>query len=129
MKLDKYDSFILEKRIAQISSNIEVVYGFDIIKTIHADKQSDFSKRNIGHNHTISNREISDFVELFKSDISQHIANGEIVGETKFVIRSKNLSIVFNAVEVTPKYWKLVIITLWPGYDIKVGYNQLVLDK
>lgn len=134
MKLNKYDSFLLEKRIAQISSNIEVVYGFDIITTIHSDDRSDLSKRKMGYNHQMTNKEITNFIEIFKKEISEYIANGDIVNDTLFVIRglNKKIAMVLKASEVTSKYWKLVIITIFPesqDHKLKTRYDQLVLEK
>ena len=67
----KFDNYILEKRIGQISANIEVIFAFDIIKTVHADDRSDFSKRNLsGENQThISNGEIVNLISIFRREI------------------------------------------------------------
>ncbi len=58
---------ILEKRIDQISSTIEVTFGFDVIKTTHANDRSDFYKRGLdGNQNSISNAEMSEFVNYIK---------------------------------------------------------------
>lgn len=134
MKLDKFNSFILERRISQISSNIEITYGFDIIKTKHSEERSDLSTRGLGYNHHISNEAITKFIDMFKQDISESIASGEISNETAFVIRSEsqNLSMAIVAEEVTPKYWKLIITTIFPESEdnkFRTGYKQLVFNK
>ena len=75
--MDNFNEFqkllILEKRIAQISSTIEVTFGFDIIKTTHADDRSEFAKRGLsgGNQNPISNAEMSEFVSYFKRDIAE----------------------------------------------------------
>ena len=107
---------ILEKRISQISSTIEVTFGFDIIKTTHADDRSDFAKRGLsGNQNPISNAEMSEFVSYFKRDIAEGIATGDIVNQTEFVIRSldRELSMAIIAEEAGQSSWKLVIKTVF----------------
>jgi hypothetical protein len=126
---------ILEKRISQIASTIEVTFGFDIIKTTHADDRSDFAKRGLGGNQNpISNAEMSEFVSYFKRDISEGIATGDIVNQTEFVIRSleRELSMAIIAEEVAQNYWKLVIKTVFresEEHRLKTGVDQLVYEK
>jgi hypothetical protein len=126
---------ILEKRIAQIASTIEVTFGFDIIKTTHADDRSDFAKRGLGGNQNpISNAEMSEFVSYFKRDIAEGIATGEIVNQTEFVIRSldRELSMAMIAEEVGKGYWKLIIKTVFRESDehrLKTGVDQLIYEK
>lgn len=126
---------ILEKRISQISSTIEVTFGFDIIKTTHADDRSDFAKRGLsGNQNPISNAEMSEFVSYFKRDIAEGIATGDIVNQTEFVIRSldRELSMAIIAEEVAQNYWKLVIKTVFRESDehrLKTGVDQLVYEK
>jgi hypothetical protein len=126
---------ILEKRIAQISSTIEVTFGFDVIKTTHADDRSDFAKRGLsGNQNPISNAEMSEFVSYFKRDISEGIATGDIVNQTEFVIRSldRELSMAIIAEEVAQTYWKLVIKTVFresEEHRLKTGVYQLIYEK
>jgi hypothetical protein len=126
---------ILEKRISQIASTIEVTFGFDIIKTTHADDRSDFAKRGLsGNQNPISNAEMSEFVSYFKRDIAEGIATGEILNQTEFVIRSleKELSMAVIAEEVANNYWKLIIKTVFRESDehrLKTGRDQLVYEK
>ena len=129
------NEFILEKRISQISSNIEVSFGFDLIKTIHSEERSDTSKRNYDDSYkNISNLEMSQFVEYFKKEIAEGIINGDIVNQTQFVIRSLDLglSMALIANEQSLTYWKLIIKTVFPEseeHKLKIGFNQLVYDK
>ena len=126
---------ILEKRIDQISSTIQVTFGFDIIKTTHADDRSDFAKRGLsGNQNHISNAEMAEFVSYFKRDISEGIATGDIVNQTEFVIRSlpRELSMAIIAEEVAQTYWKLIIKTVFRESDehrLKTGPDQLVYEK
>ena len=126
---------ILEKRISQIASTIEVTFGFDIIKTTHADDRSDFAKRGLGGNQNpISNAEMSEFVSYFKRDIAEGIATGDIVNQTEFVIRSleRELSMAIIAEEVAQNYWKLVIKTVFresEEHRLKTGVDQLIYEK
>jgi hypothetical protein len=131
-----HNLIILEKRISQIASTIEVTFGFDVIKTSHAEDQSDFAKRGLSgsnQNH-ISNAEMSEFVSFFKRDIAEGIATGEIVNGTQFVIRSleKELAMAVIAEQASNNYWKLIIKTVFresPEHRLKVGKGQLVYDK
>lgn len=135
-KIYQYKEFILEKRIGQISSNVEVKIGFDIIKTSHADTRSDFSKRGLSgdnQNH-ISNLEIKDFVLYFIKDIATAIANGDINDQDNFVIRSldRELSMPIVAEEVSKTYWKLIVKTVFRESNFNkliIGKDQLVFDK
>ena len=127
---------ILEKRIAQIASTIEVTFGFDVIKTTHADDRSDFAKRGLsgGNQNPISNAEMSEFVSYFKRDIAEGIATGDIVNQTEFVIRSleRELSMAIIAEEVGKSYWKLIIKTVFRESDehrLKTGVDQLIYEK
>lgn len=126
---------ILEKRIDQISSTIEVTFAFDVIKTTHADDRSDFAKRGLsGNQNPISNAEMSEFVSYFKRDIAEGVATGEIVDQTEFVIRSldRELSMVIIAEEAAKTYWKLIIKTVFRESDehrLKTGVDQLVYEK
>jgi len=136
MKIQQFSNFILEKRIAQISSSIEVVFAFDVVKTKHAEDRSDFAKRNLSgdNQYHISNSEMSEFVAYFKKDIAAGIVNGDIKNQTVFVIRSvdRSLSMAIIADMVSINYWKLIIKTVFRESiynNLKVGSNQLVYDK
>lgn len=128
------DFLILEKRIAQISSNIDITFAFDVIKTTHAEVRSDFSKRGLGGDYRhISNSEMSEFVNLFKRAISENIVSGHILDQSEFVIRSKEYSLAMAIVaeEVSFTYWKLIIKTVFresEEHQFKVGKNQLIFE-
>lgn len=134
--MDINDFLLLEKRIGQIRNNIEVIFSFDVIKTQHAEQRQDFEGRGLdvktwGH---ISNREMSEFVNYFKDEISEEIAFGNIEHQTNFVIRSESrqLAMAIVAEQVKGNYWKLIIKTVFretDEYQLKVGEDQLVLEK
>ena len=126
---------ILEKRISQIASTVEVTFGFDVVKTTHADDRSDFAKRGLsGNQNPISNAEMSEFVSYFKRDIAEGIAKGDIADQTEFVIRSldRELSMAIIAEEAGQNYWKLIIKTVFRESDehrLKTGVDQLIYEK
>lgn len=127
---------LLEKRIAQISTNIEVLFSFEVIKTKHAEDRSDFSKRglNVDSYGYISNKEMSEFVNLFKDDIAEAIANGVIDDQETFIIRSRDrqLSMAIVAEFSKGSHWKLIIKTVFretDDYQLKVGDDQFILEK
>ena len=135
-KISLYKDFLLEKRIAQISANVEIRFGFDIIKTSHAEDRSDFSKRGLSgdNQYYISNLEIKEFVLYFIKDIAAAIASGEIVNQDNFIIRSvdRELSMPIIAEEVSKTYWKLIVKTVFRESNfnqLKISKDQLVFDK
>ena len=134
--MDINEFLILEKRISQIASTIEVTFAFDVIKTKHAEQRQDFASRGLEtfNDTAISNAEMSEFVNWFKKEISQSIVSGDIVDQTEFVIRSKdrNLAMVIIGEEVSFTYWKLVVKTVFRESDEHSLYTrlgQLILEK
>jgi hypothetical protein len=128
------ENLLLEKRIAQISSKIEVIFSFDVIKTTHSTERetrfgiSDYNEKNI------TNPELADFIEWFRRDIAEHIVSGEIVDGVDFIIKSddRELACVIVPRQETNTYWRLVIKTIWresPSNRLRVGREQLVLVK
>lgn len=133
--LDLNNFLLLEKRISQIKSNIDVTFSFDIIKTIHAEDRSDFSKRGLpGEDQSyISNAEISEFVSLFKANIAEDIVLGDIVDQTQFVIRSDShhLSMAIIAEQKGFNYWNLIIKTVFRENEnnkLKTAKDQLIYE-
>ena len=128
------EQLILEKRIAQISSTIDVTFGFDVIKTKHAEKRKDVTKRGLGHERMISNAEMKEVVSNFKKEIAKGIVEGDIQSETNFVIKDNKfgLAMVLVAEQVQGNYWKLIIKTVFretPENPLRVGHNQIVYSK
>ena len=128
------ESLLLEKRIGQISSQIEVIYSFDIIKTTHStDRETrvgipDYNEK------IITNPELVDFIEWFRRDIAEHMVSGDIQADVEFVIKSddRELACVLIPRQETNTYWRLVVKTVWresPQNRLRVGRDQLVLYK
>lgn len=134
--INKFNEFILEKRISQISSTIDITLSFDLIKTIHAEQRQDFAKRGLNseNQNYIPNSEMSEFVNYFKYDIAKSIANGDISDGDDFVIKSidKEMAMVLIAEEVNKTYWKLIIKTVFresENNNFIVYKNQIVFEK
>jgi hypothetical protein len=129
------EQLLVEKRIAQLSSNIEVIFAFDLIKTKHAEERKDFNKRGLNTDERrISNQEMSEVVNKFKKDIATSIFEGDIIDGTNFVIKDYKfgLSMAIIAEKSSDTYWKLIIKTVFretPEHTLEVGRNQLVFEK
>lgn len=128
------ENLLLEKRIGQISSQIEVIFSYDVIKTTHSTEREtrpdleDYSKK------PISNGELVEFINLFKRGISEHIVSGEIEDQVPFVIKSDDweLACVIVPEKQSTVYWKLIIKTVFrenPSNRLRVGRDQLVLVR
>ena len=134
--MKKYNEFLLEKRIAQISANVEVTFAIDVKKTSHVYDRQDFEARKLGVETLgrISNAEMVEFVHFFKKDIVESIATGEIKHEEEFVIKSEDrqLAMAIAAEQIEGNYWKLVILTVFretPELKFRVGRDQKVFEK
>jgi hypothetical protein len=132
--LESLSTLLLEKRIGQISANIEIVLGFDIVSTKHSVDRSTRTYLQ-GYNQTpITNREIVDLVTFFRREIAERIVNGEIQNNVPFAIKSidRNLAAVIDPNMESNLYWKLVVITVFredENNTLKTFRNQLVLRK
>lgn len=131
MRISKFNDYnlLLEKRIGEILSKIEIIFNFEIIKTKHSDdrKERDGYKK-------ISNAELKDFVTYFRREIAEHIITGEIVDQVDFVIKSdsRELCCVLIPDQQSMNHWKLILRTVWresPGNRFRVGKDQLVIIK
>jgi hypothetical protein len=128
-------SLLLEKRIAQISTNINVSLSFDLVKFKgHVDKRMSGRSLEGYDNRPITNSEIKYFVTEFSRDIAEKIIYGEIEDGDSFVIKSvdKGLSIALKAVKESNLYWKMIVLTVFresPTHSFKVGRNQVVIEK
>jgi len=128
------EHLLLEKRIGQISSKIEVIFGFDVITTKHSRERGE--GRDIeGYNQTpMSNSEILEVVSMFRDDISEKIATGDIKDKDNFVIISNKwgVSIPMVADKVGSTYWRLIVKTVFRSSDrlrLRVGEDQVVIEK
>lgn len=125
---------ILEKRIGQMSTNFEVVFGFDIITTKHSNYRGGGRDLQDYNQRPVSNAEIVEFIQIFKRDIAEKILTGEIQESEPFVLVSNRWEL---AMAVSPErsfgtYWKLVIITVFRQselYKFKTGETQVVIEK
>jgi hypothetical protein len=128
------ESLLLEKKIAQISSQIEVIFSYDVIKTTHSTERETRMDLEDYNKKPITNGELVEFINLFKRDISEHIVSGEIEDEIPFVIKSDDweLACVIVPEKQSTVYWKLIIKTVFrESYSnrLRVGREQLVLVK
>ena len=132
--LESLSRLLLEKRIGQISSNIEVVLGFDILSTKHSVDRSTRTGL-LNYNQTpITNSEIVELVSFFRREIAERIVNGEIQNNTPFAIKSidRNLAAIIDPNMESNLYWKLVVVTVFREDEInklKTYRGQVVLRK
>ena len=127
------EHILLEKKIGQIMTKIEVLFGFEIDRSKHASERS--SRNNIeGYNEKeISNGELNYIIESCRQKIAEAIAIGDIEDNVSFVIKSEEKEI---AIAIIPKhfggsYWKLLITTVFrESYDLsfRVGKDQFVIE-
>jgi hypothetical protein len=128
------ENLLLEKRIGQISSQIEIIFSYDVIKTTHSTERETRYELEDYNKKPISNGELVEFINLFKRDISEHIVSGEIEDQVPFVIKSDDweLACVIVPDKQSMVYWKLIIKTVFrenPSNRLRVGKDQLVLVK
>ena len=129
-------NLLLEKRIGQISAKVEVVFGFDVIKTKHTTERMNVSTRDLsdGRDRQISNSEMVEFVRNFNRDIAEGIVSDEINDQEPFIIKSLQwgLSMVIIPENVVGSYWKLIIKTVFPEsefHQLRVGRDQIIYEK
>ena len=126
------EELLLEKRIAQVRSSIEVVFSFDVNRTSHAfdrktrDDIEDYNPR------PIVNAEIKEIIRMSKNEIAEKIVNQEITPEKEFVIKSLKweLAMAITPIHITGTYWELLIKTVFreSKYNpFRVGEDQLVI--
>jgi hypothetical protein len=126
------EELLLEKRIAQVRSSIEVVFSFDVNRTSHAfdrktrDDIEDYNPR------PIVNAEIKEIIRMSKNEIAEKIVNQEITPETEFVLKSLKweLAMAITPIHITGTYWELLIKTVFreSKYNpFRVGKDKLVI--
>ena len=128
------EALLLEKRIAQIKSNITVDFNFDIIKTGHIDLRRTRDNIEDYNEKEISNDEIVFFIDLFKNDIARAIALEDIKDEEAFVIRSvsKELSCAIVPQLQIGTFWRLKVITVFRESSINpfaTWDGQFIISK
>ena len=132
--LESLSRLLVEKRIGQIYSNIEVVLGFDILSTKHSVDRSTRTGLSNYNQVPITNSEIVELVTFFRREIAEKIVNGEIQNDEPFAIKSidRNLAAVINPHMESNLYWKLVVITVFREDEsnrLKTFKGQVVLRK
>jgi len=126
------ENLLVEKRITQVNSSLEVLFVFDVNRTTHAfdrDTRDDIEGYNV---RPIVNEEIREIISTVKQQISEKIVTREIVPEEDFVVKSLKweLAMAITPVHMGGTYWKLIIKTVFreSNYNpFRVGENQLVI--
>lgn len=126
------EELLLEKRIAQITASLEVVFSFDVKRTSHAFDRAVRDDIEGYNTRPIVNAEIREILDMTKKEIAEKIMDQEIVHEEPFVIKSFKweLAIVVVPVHVAGTYWELIIKTVFreSKYNqFRVGRDQLVI--
>ena len=132
--LESLSRLLVEKRIGQISANIEVVLGFDILSTKHSVDRSVRTGISNYNQTPITNSEIVELVSFFRREIAERIVNGEIQNDVPFAIKSidRNLAAIVNPHMESNLYWKLVVVTVFREDEnnrLKTFRGQVVLRK
>lgn len=127
-------NLILEKRIGQIISNIEVSYSLDVITTMHSYIRSKGDRSDISYYDStpISNKEVLELVDALKKNIAEKIFTGEIKDEIDFIIKSKDLSMAIAPSKKGENWWALIIKTVFRESDIHsfiIKPGQLVIEN
>jgi hypothetical protein len=126
------EELLVEKRIAQVNSSLEVSFVFDVNRTSHAfdrDTRDDIEEYNV---RPIVNEEIREIISTVKQQISEKIVTREIVPEEDFIVKSLKweLAMAITPVHVGGTYWQLIIKTVFRESrfnPFRVGKNQLVI--
>jgi hypothetical protein len=126
------EELLVEKRIAQISKNLEVNFSFDVDRTSHAFDRA--VRHDIpGYNQRpIVNAELKEIVGQASKEIAENIVTQKIKDGEDFVIKSLKweLAMSIAPVHIEGTYWKLHITTVFreSKYDpFRTGKNQLVI--
>jgi hypothetical protein len=126
------ENLLVEKRITQVNSSLEVLFVFDVNRTSHAfdrDTRDDIEGYNV---RPIVNEEIREIISTVKKQISEKIITREIVPEEDFVVKSLKweLAMAITPVHIGGTYWQLIIKTVFRESrfnPFRVGENQLVI--
>jgi hypothetical protein len=135
---------LVEKKIAQIVSNIEIAFNLEVDRGVHAFDRKQrkdlegkgfelIGKHSYEYNQReISNSEIKEVINLVKKEIAEKIVSREINDEVPFIIKSLKWEI---ALTIIPKfqggtYWILKVGTVFRESltnPFRVGKDQLVI--
>jgi len=135
---------LIEKRIAQITSSIDITFNFEVDRSKHSfirksreglkGKGYELSgKHSYEYNQReISNSEIKEVINLAKKEIAEHIISEDIKSNDSFVIKSSKweIAIVLNPKHQGGTYWILNVVTVFresSDNPFRVGRDQLVI--
>ena len=127
------EHLLLERRIAQLSDNFTLNFGFDVSTSKHTRDRLNLGRSGIS-GRVMSNEEIIYVIEKFKRDIAEHIINGDILDGDEFVIKDSetNIDCAIIAQIIDNFYWSLLVKTIFPSsenFSLLTGPNQLILTK
>jgi hypothetical protein len=135
---------LLEKKIAQIVSNIEVTFNLEVDRGFHAfdrkqrkdleDKGFELTgKHSYEYNQReISNPEIKEVINLAKKEIAEKIVSREINNDVPFIIKSLKWEMALTIFPMFQggTYWVLKVGTVFReslANPFRVGKDQLVI--
>lgn len=129
------EQLLLEKKIAQIVTKMDVTFNFEFHKGSHATSRETRLEKGENYNQReITNQELKYFIDNFvKHLIAEKIIEGKINNNIPFIIKSLKWELAFP---VYPKneggsYWRMNIGTLWRESKLnpfRVGKDQLVIE-
>jgi hypothetical protein len=126
------EHLLLEKKIGNILSKLDVVFSFDIARTSHAYERKNRTDISNYNDKEISNTELKYIIDICKREIAESIINGKIESEVPFIIKSKEkeIAMVINPIHEVNTFWRLLIVTVFrESYDnpFRVGEDQFVI--
>jgi hypothetical protein len=126
------EHLLLEKKIGNILSKLDVVFSFEINRTSHAYERRNRTDISDYNNKEISNAELKYIIDICKREIAESIINGKIESEVPFIIKSKEkeIAMVINPIHEVNTFWRLLIVTVFrESYDnpFRVGEDQFVI--
>ena len=126
------EHLLLEKKIGNILSKLDVVFSFEIDRTSHAYERRNRTEISDYNNKEISNAELKYIIDICKREIAESIINGKIESEVPFIIKSieKEIAMVINPIHEVNTFWRLLIVTVFrESYDnpFRVGEDQFVI--
>jgi hypothetical protein len=127
------EHLLLEKRVAQLTDNFNVTFGFDVLTSKHTRDRMNLGRSGLS-DRVMSNSDVINIIEKYKRDIAENIINGHILDGDEFVIKDKesNIDCAILAQIVEDFYWTLFIKTIFPSsesFSLLVGDEQIVLSK
>jgi hypothetical protein len=125
---------LLEKKIAQLITKMEVVFNFEFHKDSHADSRSTRPDQGENYNQRkIENSELKYFIDNFvKKEIAENIIDGNIENKVPFVVKSIKWELAFPVypTHISGTYWSMRLGTLWRESEdnpMRVGKTQFVI--